>query len=92
LKCDGTWNLRRQTEDNAMIAEYQNSTPGSFWTAPSGYTTAPVSNGTACTESLHDGIPDQWKVLKGLSTTDSSLNSEVAPNGYTWLENYLNGQ
>jgi len=92
LKCDGTWNLRRQTEDNAMIAEYQNGTPGSFWTAPSGYTTAPVSNGTACTESLHDGIPDQWKVLKGLSTTDSNLNSEVAPNGYTWLENYLNGQ
>jgi hypothetical protein len=29
--------------------------------------------------------------LKGLSTTDSTLHKTVAPNGYTYLENYLNG-
>jgi hypothetical protein len=46
----------------------------------------------ACVESLHDGIPDQWKKLKGLSTTDASLYKKTAPNGFTWLENYLNGQ
>jgi hypothetical protein len=50
-----------------------------------------ISLGTACTESLHDGIPDQWKTLKGLSTTDQTLHKSTAPNGYTYLENYLNG-
>ncbi len=33
----------------------------------------PVMNGAACTESLHDGIPDQWKKLQGLSTTNREL-------------------
>jgi hypothetical protein len=52
----------------------------------------PVLNGTVCTESLHDGIPDTWKQAKELSLTDTTLHKLVAPNGYTWLENYLNGQ
>jgi hypothetical protein len=52
----------------------------------------PVTNFSACTESLHDGIPDIWKSSKGLSTTDGTVYKTVAPNGYTWLENYLNGQ
>jgi len=30
--------------------------------------------------------------MKGLSTTDHTLYKTVAPNGYTWLENYLNAQ
>jgi hypothetical protein len=50
-----------------------------------------VSAGTPCVESLHDGIPDQWKARYGLSTTDGNLNNAVAHNGYTYLENYLNG-
>jgi hypothetical protein len=40
---------------------------------------------------LHDGIPDQWKVNHGLSTTDPNLHKAVAPSGTTYLENYLNG-
>jgi hypothetical protein len=92
VSCDGTWTSRRGTEDAAMIHEYQTKATGSLWTAPSGYQTAPVANGTACVESQHDGIPDQWKTLKGLSTTDSSVANSKAPNGYTWLENYLNAQ
>jgi hypothetical protein len=92
ITCDGTWSPRRQSEDVAMIAEYQSRAPGSPWSAPSGYTTASVSNGTPCTESLHDGIPDQWKTKYGLSTTDPTLHKQQAPNGHTYLENYLNGQ
>ncbi len=74
-----------------MINEFQGRANGSLWTAPAGYVTAPVANGTPCTESLNDGIPDQWKVAKGLSTTDTNLYKTVAPNGDTWLNNYLNG-
>jgi Abnormal spindle-like microcephaly-assoc'd, ASPM-SPD-2-Hydin len=91
LNCDGTWSSRRQAEDAAMIAEYQNRTPGSLWSAPSGYSTAAVANGTACTESMHDGIPDQWKSKYNLNLSDATLHNKTAPNGYTYLENYLNG-
>jgi hypothetical protein len=91
INCDGTWSPRRQHEDAAVIAEYQNKTAGSLWIAASGYITASVSNGTSCTASLHDGIPDQWKTKYGLSLTDATLQNRSAPNGYTYLENYLNG-
>jgi hypothetical protein len=64
----------------------------SFPTATNNWTDHPQTGFPVCTESLHDGIPDQWKTLKGLSTTDPNVYSRTAPNGYTWLENYLNGQ
>ena len=92
ITCDGTWSPRRQSEDAAMISEYQNRAPGSMWSAPSSYTTASVTNGTPCTEPMHDGIPDQWKTKYGLSVSDGSLHNRTAPNGYTYLENYLNAQ
>jgi hypothetical protein len=50
-----------------------------------------LAAGTACTSSLHDGIADQWKSKYGLSTTDATLYKTKALNGYTYLENYLNG-
>jgi hypothetical protein len=40
---------------------------------------------------MHDGIPDQWKNAHGLSTSDPTLHKQQASNGYTYLENYLNG-
>jgi hypothetical protein len=43
-------------------------------------------------ESLHDGIPDQWKKNNGLSTTDLALYNKIdAKTGYTYLEDYLAG-
>jgi hypothetical protein len=42
-------------------------------------------------ESLHDGMPDQWKQAQKLSTSDKNLYKKLAPSGYTWLETYLNG-
>jgi hypothetical protein len=92
LNCDGTLSARRQIEDTNIINEYVNKAPpGSLWTAPAGYVTAPVANGTACTETLHDGLPDQWKTANGLSTTDPNLYKEITSDGYTVLERYNNG-
>ncbi len=42
-------------------------------------------------ESLHDGIPDDWKIAHGLDPKDATLAAKVGPNGYTYLEEYLNG-
>ena len=75
------------SNDSRIISQYQNRGNGTFFTNAS---QPGVSGGTACTESLHDGIPDQWKSAHGLSTTDPSLHKQTAPNGYTYLENYIN--
>jgi hypothetical protein len=105
LDCGGNWVSHRDAADQRIISQYKSRSSGGFW--PNGITDAgtdsipsplsawtdnPVTSGfTACTESQHDGIPDQWKKALGLSTTDPNLYKETAPNGYTYLENYLNG-
>ncbi|MBV8514080.1 MAG: hypothetical protein JO260_02150 [Acidobacteria bacterium] len=89
LDCSGNFVNNRDSQDARVIAQYQANGPGNFFT---GQFSAPsIPAGTACTESQHDGIPDQWKQANGLSTTDATLYKQTAPNGYTYLENYLNG-
>ncbi len=90
LDCNGNWASDRDSQDARVIAQYQNHSGGNLFAGQ--YTSPPVAAGTACSESLHDGIPDQWKTAKGLSTKDPNIFKSTAPNGYTWLENYLNGQ
>ena len=104
LDCNGNWVNHQDAADNRIIAQYQSGGSGGYWpngvtftgvsTFPpptAGWQDNPVTNFTACTESLHDGIPDQWKAAKGLSTTNATLYKALAPSGYTWLETYLNG-
>lgn len=43
------------------------------------------------TDSDHDGMPDDWETANGLNPADSSDRQGIATNGYTNLENYLNG-
>ncbi|HEX4379950.1 MAG TPA: hypothetical protein VH022_07965 [Candidatus Acidoferrum sp.] len=89
LDCSGNFVSNRDSQDARVIAQYKAKGPGHFFT---GQFSAPsIPSGSACTESLHDGIPDQWKQANGLSTTNTTLYKETAPNGYTYLENYLNG-
>jgi pectate lyase len=104
VDCSGNWVSHRDAADQRIVAQYQNGGSGGFWpngvtytglstfpTPTSGWQDNPITNFSACQESLHDGIPDQWKTLKGLSTTDANLYKRTASNGYTYLENYLNG-
>ena len=88
--CDGTFLANRDTQDAAYVTQFNNNT------GHSGNITGPgtlptLAAGTPCTSSLHDGIADQWKINYGLSLTDTGLSARTAPNGYTYLENYLNG-
>jgi pectate lyase len=104
LDCTGNWVSHRDSADTRIVNQYKNGGPGGFWpngviiagtspvpTPSAEWTDQPVTNFSSCTESQHDGIPDDWKSAQGLSTTDSNLYKEVAPNGYTYLENYING-
>lgn len=105
LDCHGNWVSSRDVQDTRIVNQWLARGPGGFW--PNGVTftgnpswPAPLPNWTdtpntagfsPCTESLHDGIPDQWKTDHSLSTTDTGLAQRVSPTGYTYLENYLNG-
>jgi hypothetical protein len=92
VDCTGNWVNRRDSVDNRIVTQYKNKSAGNFFTtADSTHSIPSIAAGTPCTESQHDGIPDQWKTEQGLSTTDPNLHKEVAPTGYTYLENYMNG-
>jgi pectate lyase len=93
LDCMGNWVPMRDAVDQRLVDEFNGKVTAAG--SPSdesqvgGYPT--LATGTPCDESLHDGIPDRWKIAHGLSPSDTTLANNVAPNGYTYLENYLNG-
>jgi hypothetical protein len=94
LDCNGRFVSNRDSEDTRVINQYKAKGAGGGFAGPDykGPSIGPaIPAGALCQESLHDGIPDQWKTLKGLSTTDQNLHKTTASNGYTYLENYLNG-
>ena len=66
---------------NAVIAN--NSTFGDKTNAPT------LASGTYPTHSQPDGIPDTWKTANGLDT-GTDYTGVNAPNGYDWVENYIN--
>src|SRR5258708_700848 len=88
--CDGSWVSNRDSADANFVAQFNNNT-GHSGNITSPGTAPTLAAGTACASSLHDGIADQWKINHGLSTTNTTLYQTTAPNGYTYLENYLNG-
>ena len=92
LDCDGGWTSRRDSQDARIINQYKTLGSGGLFTGQFTQSALASGSSTSCIESLHDGLPDQWKTAKGLSTSDPNLYKAKAPNGYTWLENYLNGQ
>jgi len=39
----------------------------------------------------HDGMPDEWETANSLDLNDAADRNNLDENGYTMLENYLNG-
>jgi pectin methylesterase-like acyl-CoA thioesterase len=50
-----------------------------------------LAAGTIPADDDHDGMPNSWETANGLNPNDASDRAVVAGNGYTNLENYLNG-
>ncbi|MDP2898727.1 MAG: pectate lyase [bacterium] len=50
-----------------------------------------LSSGTPPQDTDGDGMPDAWERDRGLDPADSRDGSQVAPSGYTRVEEYLNG-
>jgi hypothetical protein len=45
---------------------------------------------TAPTDTDHDGMPDDWEIIKGLNPNNAADRNNVAADGFTMLEKYLN--
>lgn len=41
-------------------------------------------------DSDHDGIPDAWEIANELDTNNPEDRNKIAPDGYTYLEKYIN--
>ena len=50
-----------------------------------------LSCGTAPIDSDHDGMTDTYELANGLNPNSATDRQTIAANGYTNLENYLNG-
>jgi pectate lyase len=94
LDCSGAWVPNRDSVDLRLIGQYQNDTGNSVIISNEsqvgGYPT--IAGGTPCADFDHDGMPDLWEENHGYNANSPVNRNTVAANGYTYLENYLNGQ
>lgn len=92
LDCAGAWVDMRDAVDTRVIAQYNNNT-GNIIDNESqvgGWPT--TAAGTACADADLDGMPDQWETAHGFNPNDASdRNGDADGDGYTNLEEYLNG-
>ncbi len=49
-----------------------------------------LKSGTAQIDTDNDGMPDNWEKKNGLNPNDASDRNNIANDGYTMLEKYLN--
>jgi pectate lyase len=86
---------KRDSIDRRIVEEARNGTAtygnNGIITTPSDVGGWPELNSTtAPTDTDHDGIPDAWESAKGLNPDDAADGNEVAADGYTNMETYLN--
>ena len=92
LDCEGNWYSRRDAIDTRVVNDVRNGT-GHIIDNPSqvGGWITPAS-GTPCADSDHDGMPDVYETKNGLNPNNAADGPVDADgNGYTNLEEYLNG-
>jgi hypothetical protein len=92
---------KRDTLDQRIVNDVKNRT-GRLIDVQGGYPHAtayaatvnawPVLNSlTSPTDTDHDGMPDSWETARGLNPNLATDRNGYNVNGYTNIENYLNG-
>ncbi|MHC4173081.1 MAG: pectate lyase family protein [Planctomycetota bacterium] len=85
----------RDNIDRRIIEEVRNGTAtygnNGIITYPSDVGGWPeLKSTTAPTDTDHDGMPDEWETKKGLNPKNAADRKNVAADGYTMLEKYIN--
>jgi hypothetical protein len=97
LDCNGNWFERREAVDLRIVQSVRDGTRGhggsGFISDPSDVGGWPnLDPGTPCTDSDHDGMPNDWENLYSFNPNSSSDgNQDYDGDGYTNIEEYLNG-
>jgi pectate lyase len=83
----------RDSVDARVVDDVRNLT-GGIINMPSDVGGYPIlSSGTPPADNDHDGMPDNWELANGFNPNDASDGLQDANgNGFTNLEEYLNGQ
>ncbi len=93
LDCNGDWVANRDTVDLRLITQYETNTGNDFIVANEsevgGFPT--IASGTPCADADHDGMPDAWETAQGLNPGLQDNNGDADGDGFTNLEEYLNG-
>ena len=102
LPCRDTIDRRVVRETRTGTATFEGATYATVTSTgvshPSGIIDSPANVGgmptynstTAPVDSDHDGMPDTYETSKGLNPTNAADGNNIASNGYTQLEIYLN--
>lgn len=93
LSCDGTLTNRRDGVDARLVADVLNGT-GSLADRKTtdelgGYPA--LEPGTPCIDTDRDGMPDAFETILGSDPAVDDANGDLDEDGYTNLEEYLNG-
>lgn len=96
LDCNGNWVNQRDATQNRILAEFVNGTgktaiPSSATNANGGPLPT-LGGGTACPDGDGDGMPDAFETTWGLDPQNAADGAIIGPDGYSNLEQYLNGQ
>lgn len=104
LTCDGTWFNRPDAVDVRIVESVRNGTRGhsiprdqtvqqlGFISDPSDVGGWPqLEPGTSCADADSDGMPDVWEQANGLDPNVDDSAGDVDGDGYTNLEEFLNG-
>jgi hypothetical protein len=81
---------KRDWLDQRIVNDVKNGTGRFINTPPEAGGLPDYQNGVAPTDGDHDGMPDDWEIAQKLNPKDPKDGSQVASNGYTHVENYLN--
>ena len=90
LDSNGKWVNRRDSEDTRIIADVTNGTGADDVPDGPGTIPTPVA-GTAYTDTDGDGMPDDYEDANSLDKNSASDGPTIAGNGYSNVENFLNG-
>lgn len=92
LNCEGIFVPRRDAIDSRIVDEVRQGT-GKIIDDPSevgGWLS--IESAAACDDTDHDGMPDNWEKQHGFDLFDpADAIKDLNGNGYTNLEEYLNG-